>query len=293
MQSNKALISLLSGLMLLSAGCSNSQTAAILFDDDTDGTAHTSQSIERTLTVIGASTPYPALELLAETYKQEVDNTEIIFLDSSQSDGGIEAVKEGLAAIGTVTRSPKLEEADEQLTHRAFARDGILVGTHPSVTGVSNLTTQNLQDIYSGKVTNWNELGGPDADVVVLDRAEDTSAKRLLREYYLGDDLANAPNAILLNRERDVIDTLQTMPYSIGTLSLAKATAQSLPINHMSLDGIEPSPQDIASGKYGMHRTLGIVWYGTPSKASQGFVDFVFSESGSRILEKAGFVPTS
>ncbi|MEL6492949.1 MAG: substrate-binding domain-containing protein [Cyanobacteria bacterium J06621_3] len=288
MKHKKALSALLGTLVLLTTGC-NSNPAVIGLQDTADGPTPTSQSAQQTITIIGASTPYPALELLADAYTKKAVGVEVIFLDSSQSGGGIEAVKEGFAEIGTVTRSPKPAEADSQLTYQPIAKDGLLVGTHPSVTGVDNLTTQNLQDVYSGKVTNWKDLGGPDADIVVLDRAEDTSAKRLLRKYYLGDELENAPNAIMLNRESGIIDALQTTPHSIGTLSLAKATTQSLPINHISLNGVTPTADSIDSGNYEMHRTLGIVWYKAPSETTQGFIDFIFSEAGSSALEAAGF----
>jgi len=288
--STVSLIASLGGLGWLTGGCAlTAPTAGSSGDRATDSSELFDPAASETIKIIGASTPYPALELLAQAYSQETTGVEVVFLDSSQSSGGIEAVKQGLAEIGTVTRLPKPEEADERLTYRAIARDALLVATHPTVTGFNGLTTQQLQDIYSGKITNWKDLSGPAADIIILDRAEDTSAKRLLREYYLGSNLANASDAITLSRESDMVDALQGTAYSIGMLSLAKATRQSLAINHINLDGIEPIPQSIDAGQYDMHRTLGIVWYDQPSPTTQRFIDFVFSPSGSAVLEAAGF----
>ncbi|MEO0807696.1 MAG: substrate-binding domain-containing protein [Cyanobacteria bacterium J06643_4] len=276
---------LLSGLLL--AGCGGVSTPILSSSAPVESAAGSDQSAS-TITIIGASTPYPALEKLAEAYQKQAD-VQINFLDSSQSSGGIAAVKEGVVELGTVTRPPKPEEQADNLTYREIARDLLLVAVHPSVENIDGLTTEALQAVYSGKATNWREFGGPDAEIVVLDRAEDTSAKRLLRSHYLGDTLENAPNAIMLRRESNVIEALQNTPYSIGTLSRARATTQSLPVNHLSLDGIEPTPEKLSAGQYSMARSLGIVWQGTPSASTQGFIDFVFSPEGRAVLEQAGF----
>lgn len=276
---------LLSGLLL--AGCGGVSTPILSSSAPVESAAGSDQSAS-TITIIGASTPYPALEKLAEVYQTQAD-VQINFLDSSQSSGGIAAVKEGVVELGTVTRPPKPEEQADNLTYREIARDLLLVAVHPSVENIDGLTTEALQAVYSGKATNWREFGGPDAEIVVLDRAEDTSAKRLLRSHYLGDTLENAPNAIMLRRESNVIEALQNTPYSIGTLSRARATTQSLPVNHLSLDGIEPTPEKLSAGQYSMARSLGIVWQGTPSASTQGFIDFVFSPEGRAVLEQAGF----
>ncbi|NEP17525.1 MAG: phosphate ABC transporter substrate-binding protein [Leptolyngbya sp. SIO4C1] len=280
---------LLSGLALLPIGCGSAPTAAQ--GGDTSEAASVPQT-QQTIAIIGASTPYPALKLLASTYEAEAPETQITFLESSQSGGGIAGVKAGLVEIGTVTRAPKPEEADDSLVYRQIAKDALLVATHPSVEGIDNLTTEELQAVYSGEVTNWQALGGPDAEIVVLDRAEDTSAKRLLRKHYLGPDLKNAANSIMLRRESDVIEAIQNTPYSIGTLSLAKTKASNLSVNWLSLDGVTPTPDNLDSDSYVMQRALGIVWYGTPSEATQDFIDFIFSSVGADILSQAGFTPT-
>lgn len=277
---------LLGGLMLLSAGCDITPKA----NQDAQISVANRRATQ-SVTVVGASTPYPAIRLLGEAYATASD-TQIAFLDSSQSSGGIAGVKAGLAEIGTVTRPPKPAEADDNLFHREVAKDVLLVATHPSVEGIENLTTQDLQDIFSGHVTNWQMLGGPNAEIIVLDRAEDTSAKRLLRQHYLGDTLENSASSILLRRESDVVEALQNTPYSVGVLSLSKITVNNLTVNPIKLDGMAPTSKNLKAGQYPMHRTLGIVWYGTLSDKTQSFVDFIFSESGADILEKAGFVPS-
>ena len=120
--------------------------------------AQTRQQID----ITGAATPYPAMERLAAAYEAQTQQTQVNFLPPNQSSGGILGVQEGMVDIGTVTRQPKPEENEPPLQYREIAKDALLVATHPSVEGVSDLSTEQLQAIYSGAATNWQECGGTD-----------------------------------------------------------------------------------------------------------------------------------
>ncbi len=133
----------------------------------------------------------------------------------------------------------------------------------------------------------------PNEEIVVLDRPEDESAKRLLRKYYLGKELKNAPKVVIMRYEPELINALQNTPYSIGAFSLAYTISNKLPVNRLSLNGIEPTPENIKSGKYKMVRSIGVVWDKKPSEATQKYLDFVFSKKGADILNNSGFVPST
>ena len=250
--------------------------------------AQTRQQID----ITGAATPYPAMERLAAAYEAQTQQMQVNFLPPNQSSGGILGVQEGMVDIGTVTRQPKPEENEPPLQYREIAKDALLVATHPSVEGVSDLSTEQLQAIYSGAATNWQEFGGPDAEIIVLDRAEDESAKRLLRQYYLGPELLSSPEAIVLRHEIDLVAAVQNTPYSIGAFSLAKAISEELPVNRLSLNGVEPTPENVRRGTYPMARTLGVVYAPNPSKPAQKFLQFSASQPASEVLLESGFVPS-
>ncbi|WP_044290695.1 substrate-binding domain-containing protein [Rivularia sp. PCC 7116] len=241
----------------------------------------------------GSSSTHVAIKLLGDAYETQNQDIKFTFLPQGQSGGSIAGVKNGLRDIAGASRKLKPKEDDGSVIYKQLATDGLLVATHPSVKGVNNLTTKQLKAIYSGAVTNWQKLGGPNAEIVVLDRPEDESAKKLLRKYYLGKELKTAPEAAIMRYEPELINAVQNTPYSIGAFSLASSILNKLPVNRLSLDGIEPTPANIKSGKYKMVRTIGIVWNKEPSEATQKYLDFAFSEKGAEILNNSGFVPST
>ncbi|BAY86395.1 phosphate ABC transporter periplasmic phosphate-binding protein [Calothrix parasitica NIES-267] len=241
----------------------------------------------------GSSSTHTAIKLLGEAYAIQNQNVKFTFLPKGQSGSGIAGVKQGLRDVAGVSRKLKLDEDDGSINYKQLATDGLVVATHPSVKGISNLTTQQLKAIYSGAVTNWQELGGPNEEIIVLDRPEDESAKRLLRKHYLGKELKNAPKAAIMRYEPELINALQNTPYSIGTFSLAYTISNKLPVNRLSLNNIEPTQANIKSGKYSMVRSIGVVWNKKPSEITQKYLDFAFSKKGAEILNNSGFVPST
>jgi phosphate transport system substrate-binding protein len=125
-----------------------------------------------------------------------------------------------------------------------------------------------------------------------LDRPEDESAKKLLRQYYLGQDKTTA-EAILLPKETELIQTLQDTPNAIGAFSLAYSVINQLPVNRLSLDGVAPTLENFNQGKYQMLRHMGIVWSKTPSDATQAFINFIFSPEGATVIQEHGFISVS
>ncbi|MBD2167557.1 substrate-binding domain-containing protein [Calothrix membranacea FACHB-236] len=228
--------------------------------------------------------------LLAKAYEAQNKAIKIEFVSNSQSEGAIAALKNNLIEIASTSKQLKPEEDNGQIQYRELAKDLLVVATHNSVKGVSNLSTQQLKAIYKGEITNWQELGGPDAKIVVLDRPEDESAKKLLRKYYLGDDKTTT-KAVILNKEGELIETLQNIPNSIGAFSLAYSLINQLPVNRLSLNKVAPTQENLINGKYKMLRQIGIISSKKPSAQTQGFIDFIYSETGKKLLQKNGFVP--
>lgn len=230
-----------------------------------------------------------AMKTLVDAYKSQAKNVQISLVPMTQSIVVLKGVRDGQLDISSVDEELKLE--DNTLEYYLVAKDPLLVATHPSVGGITNLTTENLKAIYSGTLKNWQEVGGVNAKVIVLDLPEDDSAKRLLRKYFLGKDLKNSKTAILLREEEDAISAVQNIPYSIGFFSYAGVTLKQLRLNPQSLNGVEATSENVETGKYQMVRPIGIVSKKRPTQAVIAFLQFARSKQAASALRKAGFLP--
>ena len=277
--------------ILFSIALSLSSLLAVTSCFDRDSTEPELQ-VQQEIKIVGSSSTYQATKILAKAYENKTVNVKFTFLPKSQSSSGIAGVRKGLVDIGTVSRTLKPEEDDSSVVYREFVKDALVVGIHRSVKGVRNLQTYQLKAIYSGRVTNWQDLGGSKGKIVVLDRPEDDSGKRLLREYYLGKELKNAPEVVIMRHEPELVNALNNTPHSIGTFSLAYALSNKLSVKRLSLNNVEATTKNVRIGKYKMVRELGIVYSKKPTSKTQGFVDFIFSKQGQEVLQQSGFVPS-
>jgi phosphate transport system substrate-binding protein len=259
----------------------------------TETTTTVATATQTSIKVSGSSAVSMMLTLLETDFNSTSKNLKITQLEPGQAANAIKGIKQNLVDLAVIGREIKPEENDGTIESRAIAQDALLVATHPTVTEVKNLTTENLKSIYSGTVTNWKQLGGPDAKIVLLDRPEDESAKHLLRKHYLGADLQNSPEAVPLRHEHDLIQAIQGTPYSIGFFSLTYAISNNLPVNHLSLNGVKPTNENVKADKYPMARTISIVWRKNPSKATQVLIKYISSPQGINAMEQAGFIPVT
>jgi phosphate transport system substrate-binding protein len=281
--------SIIIGIILLGL-CSCNSVKTTELKDSNPVTSQTDSQGKTTIKIGASSSTLTVLKLLAQGYESQNKTVKIEFISNSQSEGVIAALKNDIIDIAGSSKQLKPEEDNGKIQYRELAQDLLLVATHNSVKGVNNLSTKQLKAIYKGDITNWRELGGADASIVVLDRPEDESAKKLLRKYYLGEDKTTT-KAVILNKEGELIETLQSTPNSIGAFSLAYSLINKLPVNHLSLNSIAAKSQNFTSGKYQMVRHIGIIWEKTPSAPTQAFIDFILSKEGEKLLQNNGFVP--
>lgn len=287
----KAIVVAIAGILIL--GLSSCAPVNPIDGKQTSQVASQTDAQPQQIVKIASSTAMATvLKLLAEAYQAKNKTVKFEYVSLSQSKGAIAALQNNIIDIAGITHLLKPEEDNGKIQYRELAKDLLMVATHNSVQGVTNLTTKELRAIYRGEIANWKELGGPDATIVVLDRPEDESAKRLLRQYYLEQDKTTS-KAILLNKEGELIQTLQDTPYSIGAFSLAYSSINQLPVNRLSLNGVPPTVENFIKGEYQMVRHMGLVWEKAPSAATQGFINFIFSPEGVKVLQQNGFVPVT
>jgi phosphate transport system substrate-binding protein len=261
---------LLVAIMAVSAltGCSGSKGGTV----STDG----STSMEK---VIGA---------LGESF--ENDNSGVTFTYNPTGSGsGIKAVLEGRCDIGLSSRNLKDEEKADGLTETVLAYDGIAMIVHPE-NPVSDLTLEQIAAIYTGEITNWNEVGGNDGEIVLIGREAGSGTRDGFESITGTEDACKYRQE--LTSTGDVITTVAGNPNAIGYASLASVKNS---VKAISVGGVAPSEATIKDGSYAVQRPFVLVTKTDAelSETAKKFFDYITSADANEIITSAGVVPAN
>jgi phosphate transport system substrate-binding protein len=247
-------------------------------------------SAENRIFVSGSAAVTPLLKILAQAFSEKEPDIEVVFPPDSHSKAGVAGAALQKYDIGTLSREMRPGEKDASLEYLHLAIDGLVFVANPNVK-VSTLSPDQLRSIYSGQISSWSQLGGPDAKIEVIDRPEHTSAKLALRGAYLGEELGVTSEAVVVERPWQVTDSIQMIPYSIGYTSLGEIISGNPSVNIISVGGFDATPMNIKSGHYRFFRPFGLVLAPEQKASTMRFVNFIFSDTGSRIIKNSGYVP--
>ena len=250
---------------MLFAACGTKESGAV----STDG----STSMEK---VIGA---------LGESFMQKYERTTFTY-NPTGSGSGIKAVQAGTCDIGLASRNLKDEEKSSGLKQTVLAYDGIAIIVHPD-NPVSDLDVETVAKIYTGEITNWKDVGGNDAEIVLIGR-EAGSGTRDGFESITGTE-GNCKYRQELTSTGDVITTVSQNPDAIGYASLA---ALKDSVKALKVGGVEPTEASVKDGSYVIQRPFVLVTVEGKelSKTAQEFFDYVTSAEAADIIAKAGAV---
>ena len=252
------------------ASTSNEAPAAVSGSVATDG----STSMEK---VIGS---------LGEAFQQ--NNAQISFTYNPTGSGsGIKAVQEGRCDIGLSSRNLKSEETAAGLQGTVLAYDGIAVIVNNNNT-VSNLTVDQIAAIFKGEISNWKELGGEDAEIVLIGREAGSGTRDGFESITKTTDACQYRQE--LTSTGDVITTVSQNPNAIGYASLASVKDT---VSVVSVNGVVPSETTVKDGSYLIQRPFVLVTMKDKplSEAAQLFFDWATSKDASSIISEAGAVP--
>lgn len=264
----KKIISLLTAVLLVLAlaGCGSKNNAVA-----TDG----STSMNK---VIGA---------LGEAFENQTGIT--VTYNATGSGGGIQAVLEGRCDIGLSSRNLKDEEMVKGLEGTVLAYDGIAIIVNPN-NPVSDLDVETIAKIYIGEIKNWKEVGGNDAEIVLIGREAGSGTRDGFEDITDTKDKCDYRQE--LTSTGDVITTVASNPGAIGYASLAsvKDTVKALKV-----DGVVASEETIKDGSYVVQRPFVLVTKkgAALSENAQRFFDYITSEAANEIISGAGVVPVN
>jgi phosphate transport system substrate-binding protein len=249
------------------------------------------------VTLKGSDTMVILGQRWAEVYMQQHPG-KVIQVTGGGSGTGIAALINGTTQIAQSSRSMKdtekaqvEEKSGRTVEEHAVAMDGVTVYVHES-NGIGTLSVPQLKDIYTGVITNWSQVGGPDAPIVVYGRESSSGTYVFFKEVVLGG-ADFAPATQTLPGTAAVADAVTKDPIGIGYGGFAYGGG----IKHVLVSqetggvGVEPGDETVRSGAYPLARPL--YWY-TLSGASaevKAFLDWVLSAPGQEVVENVGYFP--
>lgn len=200
---------------------------------------------------------------------------------------GVQKVGEGLVHIGNAGRPvSEAENARYGLRSFAFAVDGVAVIVHPE-NPVRDLTSQQVRDIFAGKVTRWKEVGGPDERINLYGRDEASGTRKVFWKIALGKgEVAKSANVVPSNGAMKTAVSNDT--HAIGYMSIGRIDDKVAPV---ALDGIAATQANARDGTFPVTRKLYMNTKGEPTGLTRAFVDYVRSEEGAAIVQAAGYIP--
>ena len=244
------------------------------------------QEMTGTVATDGSTSMEKVIGALKETF--EADNEGItVTYNPTGSGSGITAVAEGRCDIGLSSRDLKDEEKAKGLTGTVLAYDGIAIIVNPE-NPVSDLTLKDIAKIYTGEIKNWNEVGGNDAEIVLIGREAGSGTRDGFESITKTAEKCKYRQE--LTSTGDVITTVAGNPAAIGYASLASVKDS---VKALKVGGIAPSETTIKDGSYLVQRNFVLVTK-TDSKlsdAAQKFFDYITSADASEVIKTAGAVP--
>ena len=275
-----ALTAVMALSLLTACGSKNDNSA----DTNTDG-SNTETTLSGTVSTDGSTSMEKVINSLGESFMAMNKDVKFTY-NPTGSGSGIQAVSEGRCDIGLSSRALKDDEKASGLVETVVALDGIAIVVNPE-NPVSDLDIDTIAKIYTGEITNWKDVGGNDAEIVLIGREAGSGT----RDGF--ESITDTKDACKYRQELtstgDVINTVSQNPDAIGYASLS-AVGDS--VKALTVGGVEATEATVKDGSYVVQRPFVLVTKeGTKlSPAAQAFFDYALSADAASIIAAAGAV---
>jgi phosphate transport system substrate-binding protein len=248
------------------------------------------------VTVKGSDTMVILGQRIAEEYMKQ-NPAAMVQVTGGGSGTGIAALINGTVDLAQSSRSMTEDEKQKVaqnrgvgVVERPVAIDALAVFIHGS-NPLQSLTMDQVKQIYQGRITNWRELGGSDAAIILYGRESSSGTYDYFREHVLLEE-DFAPRVQTLQGTAAIINAVSKDPASIGYGGFAYATdVKLLPIAAEGKAPVAPSAESVASGEYPLARFLYYYHTENPTQAVQDFVAFSLTPEGQAVVDKVGYFP--
>ncbi len=263
----------------------NSETAANATGETS--AANSAASLKGSLVLTGSTSMADVATALAEAFMAA--NADVtVSVGGNGSGEGPTAVKDGTAQIGMLSRELKDGESPDQFDIHIIGYDGIAVIVNPS-SGVTDLSSAQVADIFTGTITNWKEVGGADRKIQCIGR-EAASGTRGAFEELLGI----ADKAVYKEEQNSTGNVKQAVAANPDAIGYVSISAVDSSVTAVKLDGVQASEEDVRTGAYTLQRPfVMITGAGSDDSLTAAFIGFIYSEQGMKIVADDGIVPNT
>jgi phosphate transport system substrate-binding protein len=245
----------------------------------------------KNLTIKGSTTVLPISQACAEAFMNMHSDVNIS-VQGGGSGVGIASLIDGTCDIADASRSikdkeiAKAKENGIEAYENVVALDGIAVIVHPS-NPVDALSLDQIKKIYTGEISNWKDVGGKNMKITIISRDSASGTFETFNDLALDDEKVR-PDALLQASNQAVAQTVSRTNGAIGYVGLGYLSSS---VKGVAVDGVEPTNENVVNGSFKLARKLFMYTDGAPQGLVKAFIDYVLSEEGQELVEKAGYIP--
>ncbi|MBT2700748.1 phosphate ABC transporter substrate-binding protein [Bacillus sp. ISL-40] len=287
-----SLLTLLAALMVFMAACGGTTST-----DKTAGTAkketaktEETKELSGSLSISGSSAMQPLVAAAAEEFMANNPKVDIQ-VNAGGSGTGLSQVAEGSVQIGNsdVFAEEKEGIPADQLVDHKVAVVGMTAAVNPKV-GIKDIKKADLIKVFTGKITNWKELGGADQKIVLVNRPDSSGTRAVFNKFAL--DGATPAEGITEDSSNTVKKIINETDGAIGYLAFSYFTDES--VTPLAIDGVEPTAENVQSGEFPVWAYQHSYTKGEPDEVSKAFFDYMMSDDvQNNLLKEQGYLPVT
>ncbi len=287
-----SLLTLLAALMVFMAACGGETSTKKSEGDAGKKVPKTEEKKELSgsLVISGSSAMQPLVAAAAEEFMAENPNVDIQ-VNAGGSGTGLSQVSEGSVQIGNsdVFAEEKEGIPAEQLVDHKVAVVGMTAAVNPKV-GIKNIKKEDLIKVFTGKITNWKELGGKDQKIVLVNRPDSSGTRAIFNKFAL--DGAAPAEGITEDSSNTVKKIINETDGAIGYLAFSYFTDDT--VTPLAIDGVEPTAENVQTGKFPVWAYQHSYTKGEPTELAKAFLDFMMSDViQNGLLQEQGYLPVT
>lgn len=272
-------------LGVLATGCSGNTS-----NSSSTGSGSASSAVSGSVTAAGSSALVPLVKAAAKNFMDKNPDATIT-VNAGGSGNGLKQIGDKAIDIGNSDIPPagKIDDAKAKLlVDHQVAIMPVAVIINSKVTGVKNLTTQQLVDIFTGKTTNWKDAGGPDLPITLVTRPDGSGTRATFKQYGLNGAEEAHSKSLETDDSGTLVQNVQNNNGGIGYVALSYlVTGPS--VSTVSIDGTAPTLANVYSNKYKVWNVEHMFTNGQPTGATKAFLDYIASKDFAPYIETLGY----